>query len=153
MIGQRNVAGSAASLLKAAGDAEETRPPGRPQGPARPGRPGRTARPAEASWSRPGRPRRSQAAENALSALCARQSEPASGNIVIVKAEYGDLPDGPSADVTKKVADLVKAGALAVEASNGNFGDPANGIAKKLRVDYTVNGVPVSKTVARGGER
>ena len=94
----------------------------------------------------------SQAAESALGALCARQSGPASGNVVIVKAEYGDLPDGPSADVTKKVAALVKAGALAVDASNGNFGDPANGRVKKLRVEYTVNGVPASKTVARAGD-
>ena len=54
--------------------------------------------------------------------------------------------------MTKKVAALVKAGALAVEASNGNFGDPANGMAKKLRVDYTVNGVAASKTVARAGD-
>ena len=53
-----------------------------------------------------------QAAENAIVALCARQSEPAGGNVVIVKAEYGHLPDGPAADVTKKVAALVKAGAL-----------------------------------------
>jgi hypothetical protein len=42
---------------------------------------------------------------------------------------------------------MIKAGAMAVEASNGNFGDPAGGIPKKLRVDYTVNGVTVSKTV------
>jgi len=60
---------------------------------------------------------------------------------------YGDLPAGTSADVTKKVAELVKAGALAVEASNGNFGDPVHGTAKSLRIDYTVNGVAVSKTV------
>jgi hypothetical protein len=65
---------------------------------------------------------------------------------VIVKATYGDLPAGASADVTAKVAELVKAGALSVEASNGNFGDPASGTPKTLRVDYTVNGVTVSKT-------
>jgi HEAT repeat protein len=66
---------------------------------------------------------------------------------VIVKAQYGKLPEGPLADVTKRVADMVKSGARAVEASNGNFGDPANGIQKQLRVDYTVNGVTISKTV------
>ena len=49
--------------------------------------------------------------------------------------------------MTQKVAELIKAGAMAVEASNGNFGDPASGIAKKLRVDYTINGVTISKTV------
>ncbi len=91
-----------------------------------------------------------QAAESALGALCARLSGPALGKVVIVKAEYGKLPEGPMADVTKKVAALVKDGALAVEASNSNFGDPANGKVKKLHVEYTVNGVPASKTVTEG---
>ena len=146
MIGQRNVAGSAASLVKAAGDEEEAvrlaalkalrDQAGLPELPALLSALVKARSAAE-----------SQAAENALGALCARQSEPASGNIVIVKAEYGDLPAGASADVTQKVAEMVKAGAMAVEASNGNFGDPAGGIPKKLRVDYTVNGVTVSKTV------
>ena len=45
---------------------------------------------------------------------------------------------------------MVKAGSLAIEASNGNFGDPAKGISKKLRVDYKVNGTPASKTVGEG---
>lgn len=91
-----------------------------------------------------------QAAEGVLGALCAREKSPVSGNIVIEKAEYGDLPGGPSADVTAKVAAMVKDGALAVEATNGNFGDPARGVAKKLRVDYSVNGAAASKTVAEG---
>jgi len=146
MIGLRNVAGSAASLVKAADDADETvrlaalkalrEQAGAAELPALLKILARAKSAAE-----------SQAAEAALGALCVRQSEPASGNIVIVKAVYGDLPAGASADVTKKVAELVKAGAMSVEASNGNFGDPANGIAKSLRVDYTVNGVAVSKTV------
>lgn len=91
-----------------------------------------------------------QAAENVLGALCARLSGPASGNVVILKAQYGDLPAGASVDVTEKVAAMVKSGALAVEASNGNFGDPAHGVVKKLRVDYSVGGVRLSKTVAEG---
>jgi HEAT repeat protein len=146
MIGQRNVAGSAASLVKAAADEEEAvrlaalkalrDQAGLPELPALLSALVRARSSAE-----------SQAAENALGALCARQSEPAGGNIVIVKAEYGDLPAGASADVTQKVAEMVKAGAMAVEASNGNFGDPASGTPKKLRVDYTVNGVALSKTV------
>ena len=49
--------------------------------------------------------------------------------------------------MTKKVAALVKSGVLAIEASNENFGDPANGHTKQLRVDYSVNGVKASKTV------
>ena len=67
--------------------------------------------------------------------------------LVIVKAEYGDLPDGGKVDVTKKVAEMVKDGALTVEATNDNFTDPAEEIGKKLRVEYTINGTPQAKTV------
>ncbi len=147
MIGQRSAAGSGASLLKAAGDDEETVRVAALK--ALRDQAGLAELPALLNILVKARSSaESQAAENALSALCARQSGPAVGNVVIIKAEYGAaLPEGPSADVTKQVAALVKAGSLAVEASNGNFGDPANGIVKKLRVDYTVNGVAASKTV------
>ena len=91
-----------------------------------------------------------QAAESVLNALCTRESKPAAGKIVIIKAEYGDLAAGISAKVTKKVAALVKAGAAAIEASNDNFDDPAGGRVKQLRVDYRVNGVKLSKTVQEG---
>jgi uncharacterized protein YajQ (UPF0234 family) len=70
--------------------------------------------------------------------------------LVIVKAVYGDLPSGGSVDVTRKVAEMVKDGALSVEATNENFTDPAEGIGKKLRVDYTFNGVAKSKTADEG---
>jgi HEAT repeat protein len=89
-------------------------------------------------------------AEEALRALCARQVTSASGNVVIRKAVYGDLKGNRVADVTGKVAQMVKAGAAAVEASNENFGDPADGTAKELRVEYIVNGVPRSETVSEG---
>jgi len=88
-----------------------------------------------------------QGAEEALRALTARQARTGGGRIVIRKAVYGDLPDGKQANVTRKVAKLVKGGATSVEASNTNFGDPVQGTAKKLRVDYTINGVARSKTV------
>jgi HEAT repeat protein len=87
------------------------------------------------------------AVEGALRSICARSARSASGQVTIQKAVYGDLPDGPAADVTVKVAGLVKSGALSVDASNQNFGDTAGGIVKKLRVDYTVNGVPGRQTV------
>jgi HEAT repeat protein len=90
-------------------------------------------------------------AEEALRALCARQATSAGGNVVILKAVWGDLPKGPQADVTKKLAELVKAGSAAVEASNANFSDPAQGKTKQLRVEYTINGIPGSAT-AREGE-
>ena len=72
---------------------------------------------------------------------------PPSAKLVIVKAVYGDLPDGNKADVTAKVAGLVKDDALAVEANNDTFGDPAEGHDKRLQVDYALDGVRKSKTV------
>ena len=81
-----------------------------------------------------------QAAEKAIEALSERQARTPSGNIVVQKAVYGALPDGPSADVTEKVIQMVASGAMTVGASNANFGDPAPDIVKQLRVDFTENG-------------
>ncbi|MCX6908880.1 MAG: HEAT repeat domain-containing protein [Verrucomicrobia bacterium] len=85
-------------------------------------------------------------AENALSAVCARLNRPVSGNVVILKAIYGALPEGPSADVTAKLGELAKTSPT-VQVSNKTFGDPAGGKVKRMRVEYTVNGVPNVKTV------
>ena len=74
----------------------------------------------------------------------------APGKLVIVKAVYGDLPSGAKTDVTDKVKEMVKDNALSVEATNENFGDPADGVVKKLKVDYTIGGVAASKTVNEG---
>ena len=146
MIGLRSVAGAMASLLKAAADQGESVRLAALR--ALRDQAGATELSALLDILLEGRSSTElQAAESALGALVARQSGPASGNIVIVKAEYGNLPEGPLADVTEKVAALVKEGALAVEASNSLFGDPAHGIVKHLRVEYTVNGVPSTKTV------
>jgi len=70
-----------------------------------------------------------------------------STRLVIRKAVYGGLPAGPSDDVTDQVADLVRKNSLSVEANNAQFGDPAQGVVKKLRVDYLFDGVAKSKTV------
>ena len=86
------------------------------------------------------------AAESALKALSTRQEKAPTGHVTIQKAVYGDLPDGSAADVTKTVAQIVKSGALAIDASNANFDDPAPGIPKTLTVSYTVNGVAATKT-------
>ena len=75
---------------------------------------------------------------------------PAAPKLVIVKAYYGDLPDGAKTDVTEKVAAMVKDNALTVEATNENFGDPADGTVKKLKVDYTIDDKAKSKTVDEG---
>ena len=87
------------------------------------------------------------AAADALSAVCARAAVPVAGAIAIRKAEYGALPDGPSKDVTAKVAELVKSGQSLIEASNSTFGDAAPSKVKKLHVEYTVNGVAKQGTV------
>jgi hypothetical protein len=71
-----------------------------------------------------------------------------STRLVIRKAVYGDLPSGPSADVTDDVAELVRKNSLTVDATNERFGDTASGRVKKLRVDYTLDGVSKSQTVA-----
>lgn len=149
MIGQRSIAGSTANLLKATADADETvritavktlrDQAGAAELPALLKALVHARSSAEV-----------QAAENAVSVVCSRQSGPASANVVIVKAEYGDLPAGSIADVTAKVTAMVKGGAAAVEASNGNFGDPASRRVKKLRVDYRVHDALLSKTVPEG---
>ena len=69
---------------------------------------------------------------------------------VIVKAEYGDLPDGNKADVTEKVKGLAKPDGLTVDATNDNFGDPAEGTVKKLKVEYTFEGAKKSKEANEG---
>lgn len=85
-----------------------------------------------------------EATEGILRSLCERQKR-APGAVVIQEAWYGALPDGPSADVTEKVKSIVESGSLSVEASNANFGDPAPGKVKQLRVNYTENARPCSK--------
>jgi HEAT repeat protein len=149
MIGQRNIAGSTVKLLQAAEDDEETVRAAA----------FKALRQQAVIADLPGllnvlvKVRSSadvQAAEVALLALCSRESRPAAKNVVIIKAEYGDLPAGPSAKVTRKVAAMVKAGVLAIEATNDSFGDPADGRVKQLRVEYSVNGVKNSLTVHEG---
>jgi len=74
---------------------------------------------------------------------------PAGGKLVIVSAVYGDLDNDKTADVTAKVAAMVKDNSLSVAATKENFGDPAPG-PKKLKVGYTIEGVYRSKTVDEG---
>lgn len=76
----------------------------------------------------------------------------ASAQLVIVKAVYGDLSD-PAAitNVTKIVAALVNDNTLNFHIDNEAFGgDPAEGLPKHLKVDYTIDGVADTKTVSEG---
>jgi len=91
-----------------------------------------------------------RAAERALSTTCMREAKPSAGKVNIHKAVYRGVEGGGSADVTKKVAEMVKAGSLSIEASNANFGDAASGIVKELQVEFAVNGVTQTKTVREG---
>jgi len=87
-----------------------------------------------------------EAAADALSAVCARQSVSAPGSLVIRKAVYGALPDGPAKDVSAKVSEIVKSGQTIIDVSNTTFGDTAPGKVKTFQVDYAVNGVARSAT-------
>jgi hypothetical protein len=72
--------------------------------------------------------------------------------LLVVKAVYGDPSDtNAMTDVTSQVANMVKDNALNVAASNDNFGDPASGVCKELKVDFTIDGVPGSKSVYERG--
>ena len=46
------------------------------------------------------------------------------------------------------VAELVRKNSLSVKAGYENFGDPADGRVKNLRVDYAFDGKAKSKTVS-----
>jgi len=147
LVGQRRVAGAVPALLKATGDSDEAvrtaaiRAAGELAGakdfPLLIGLLLKAKSSTEAD-----------SIETALTGVCTRESKPTTANITVVKALYGDLPDGKSADVTTKVAGLLKAGKFSIEASNGNFGDPAGGKHKKLRIDYDAGNGVQSKTVA-----
>ncbi|MBM3858262.1 MAG: hypothetical protein FJ395_01280 [Verrucomicrobia bacterium] len=147
LIGQRRVAGAVPMLLKATGDSDEAV---------------RTAAIRAAGELATAKDfpllvdlllkakssAEAESLETALTGVCTRESKPTAANITVVKAVYGDLPDGKSADVTEKVAKLLKAGKFSIEASNKNFGDPARNKPKKLRIDYDAGSGVQSKTVA-----
>ena len=88
-----------------------------------------------------------KAAETAIRSILSEARKLSSENITIKEAVYGVLPDGKSADVTGKVAEMVKEGSLEIKASNDNFGDPAPGSPKKLRVTYAISGASTTRTV------
>lgn len=90
-----------------------------------------------------------RAAEAIIHNLCRSMKRSVDG-VVVTKAVYGDLAGGKTKDVTDKVRKLIADGAASVTASNGNFGDPASGVRKHLRVEYQVHGMAMSGTVAEG---
>jgi hypothetical protein len=77
----------------------------------------------------------------------------AAPGLATVKAVYGDLSDPSStSDVTEQVEAMIKNDMLSVDATDDNFGDPASGVTKQLRVNFTFDGVPGSKSVYEHGK-
>ena len=75
-----------------------------------------------------------------------------SSRLVVLKATYGDPSDpSSSSDVTAQVEDMVTNNSLTVDASNDNFGDPASGVCKLLRINFKIDGVAGSKSVYERG--
>jgi len=75
----------------------------------------------------------------------------ASAKLVVVKAAFGDFSN-PAAmiDVTANIAAMIKNDELNVEVNADNLPDPAQGVKKQLKVDYTVDGVAGSKFAIEG---
>ena len=76
------------------------------------------------------------------------------GALTIRRALYGLLPAEPldesdelTVDVTDVLRGRIEGGMLSVMANNNLAGDPANLIQKQLRVDYTLDGEPYTKTI------
>ncbi len=69
--------------------------------------------------------------------------------LVIKKAVYGKIEDNKVTDVTAKVVEEAENDSLKIDATNNKFGDPdPGGWGKKLKIDYTYDGVEKSKAVA-----
>lgn len=66
--------------------------------------------------------------------------------IQITKAAYEAIDGAGSADVTAKVAAMAQSGQMGIPAHNSSFGDPAYNHLKRLRVDYTIDGKPHTRT-------
>lgn len=67
--------------------------------------------------------------------------------VVIQRARY-ETVDGRGADVTDTVRRLVSEGQFEIPATNALFGDPVVNVVKRLRIEYTVDGKPMTRTVA-----
>src|SRR5262249_4655562 len=74
------------------------------------------------------------------------EAVPLPPKIEIGKAYYEPADGRPGADVTAKVKQLVDAGEVSIAATNSNFGDPAVNIVKRLRIEYTLDGKPMTRT-------
>ena len=76
-------------------------------------------------------------------------SAPAIGSIIIHSATFGT--EAKFRDVTRKVQDMVSAGIQCIRATNANFGDPAYGEDKLLKIKWSSAGRTHSETVTENG--
>ncbi|HVP12969.1 MAG TPA: glycosyl hydrolase [Phycisphaerae bacterium] len=81
----------------------------------------------------------------------AATTEPALPRIEIRKAMYEAIDGAGGTDVTAKVAALVEEGEFSIPANNQTFGDPTYNHLKRLRVEYTLNGQPMTGTAEENG--
>lgn len=73
------------------------------------------------------------------------------GPLAIRKATYGDHSMGVTADVTDLVKARLRDGKVEVPVDNTLLGDPAEGVFKQLRVEYTIGDVELVKRTYEGG--
>jgi hypothetical protein len=71
--------------------------------------------------------------------------------IKIRKAVYEATDGAGGKDVTAQVAGMVAAGKTEIPANYDTFGEPAVMHPKRLRVEFTLDGKPMTNTVAEGG--
>jgi len=73
-----------------------------------------------------------------------------SGKLAITRATYGDQALGRTSDVTEQLKARLRDGKLEVAIDNNLCGDPAEGVLKQLRVEYTIGDVALVKRVYEG---
>lgn len=73
------------------------------------------------------------------------------GEMKLLSARYGDLPDGSSDNVLDTVRIYLKNNKLEIDVNNDVLGDPASGVFKRLRVEYQIGDVKLAKSVYEGG--
>jgi hypothetical protein len=86
-------------------------------------------------------------------AITSGSAKPNAAPIISVEMARYEAVDGTGgADVTDKVAEMVRAGATSVDATNENFGDPTTLHVKRLHVVYTLDGKRMDKSIGENEE-
>jgi hypothetical protein len=81
----------------------------------------------------------------------AAADSPPSPKVEVTKAFYEAVDGAGSADVTVTVAALVRSGQMSLPANNATYGDPTFNHVKRLRVEFTVDGKPLTKSATENG--